>query len=157
MTTTVLTQPYMTVPGQLTNTVFSLEFASGGWGGTTGHNLIPNQDWSAYDGFSFWMYGANSGTSMKLTITDDGGEGFEAVFTDDAAGWQLISLPWEAFTRAGWQPGGAPDDGAPDRRASLAFRDPGTSGGSGRSGAVSALGIFYIDQIANPPALAMWR
>ena len=95
MTTTVVTEPHMTVPGQITNSIFSLEFISGGWGGSTGNNLSPTQTWSAYDGVSFWMYGSNSGVSMRFTLTDDGGEGFEAVFTDDVAGWKLVSLPWE--------------------------------------------------------------
>ncbi|HBX68549.1 MAG TPA: hypothetical protein DEH25_03975 [Chloroflexi bacterium] len=154
LTTTVVTDPHMTVPGQITNTIFSLEFVSGGWGGSTGHNLTP-QDWSAYDGISFWMFGSNSGTSMKLTITDDGGEGFEALFTDNVAGWKLVSLPWEAFTRASWQPGGAPNDGLTLTAVSAYgfFLIPGTGGQLyfDQVAVFDPTGTFYIDQIANPP------
>jgi hypothetical protein len=38
-------------------------------------------------------------------------ECFEATFTDNKKGWQLVYLPFTEFTRSGDQPNGAPDDG----------------------------------------------
>jgi len=159
MTTTVVTEPHLVIPGQITNTIFSLEFASGGWGGSTGHNLPAPQDWSGYAGLSFWLYGSNSGIDMKLTITDNGGEGFEAVFTDDVSGWKLVSLPWQSFTRASWQPGGAPDDGLTLTGVTAYgfFMIPGTSAHLyfDQVAVFTHQATFYVDQIANPPGQSL--
>ncbi len=41
----------------------------------------------------------------------DTAERFETTFTDDAAGWQQVSIPIADFVRSADQPDGAPDDG----------------------------------------------
>ena len=41
----------------------------------------------------------------------DTAERFDATFTDDTPGWQLVSIPIEEFVRSDDQPEGAPDDG----------------------------------------------
>jgi beta-glucanase (GH16 family) len=77
------------------------------------------QDWSSFESFSFWFYGSGSGLTYQAEISDnrsdptsDTSERFDYPFTDTAAGWQLISIPFADFTRAtDFQPGGAPDDG----------------------------------------------
>lgn len=88
---------------------FGLDFAL-----TTGA-----QDWSSYDGVSFWHYGTNSGETVQFEIMDnrsdnsiDTAERFDTIFTDDFNGWQKVVIPFADFTRAtDFQPGGAPDDG----------------------------------------------
>ncbi|HLA74255.1 MAG TPA: family 16 glycosylhydrolase [Steroidobacteraceae bacterium] len=41
----------------------------------------------------------------------DTAERFETTFVDDTPGWKEVSLPFGSFTRSGWQPKGAPNDG----------------------------------------------
>ena len=41
----------------------------------------------------------------------DTAERFETTFVDDTPGWKEVSLPFPSFTRSGWQPKGAPNDG----------------------------------------------
>ena len=41
----------------------------------------------------------------------DTAERFQATFTDNVAGWQLVSIPVTDFARSADQPSGAPDDG----------------------------------------------
>jgi beta-glucanase (GH16 family) len=41
----------------------------------------------------------------------DTAERFETTFVDDTAGWKEVSLPWSSFSRSGWHPKGAPNDG----------------------------------------------
>jgi beta-glucanase (GH16 family) len=41
----------------------------------------------------------------------DTAERFETTFVDDTPGWKEVSLPFTSFTRAAWQPKGAPNDG----------------------------------------------
>jgi beta-glucanase (GH16 family) len=41
----------------------------------------------------------------------DTAERFEAVFTDDVAGWQRVTIPFSELVRSDEQPEGAPDDG----------------------------------------------
>lgn len=88
---------------------FGLDFAAGG----------GVQDWSGYTAVSFYLYGANSGQSFQFEIMDnrsdpnsDTAERFDTIFVDDFSGWQKITIPFSAFSRAtDYQPGGAPDDG----------------------------------------------
>ncbi|WP_226900329.1 glycoside hydrolase family 3 N-terminal domain-containing protein [Nonomuraea phyllanthi] len=89
------------------------------WGGWS-HDLAAPQDWSPYEGFSFWVDGAGSGRRIFFEIKDGGAgagaaELFESSFTDDEAGWRQVKVPFESFTRrADYQPGGAPTDGELD-------------------------------------------
>lgn len=82
-------------------------------------DLGATQDWSNYESFNFWFYGTGSGLSYQAEISDnrsdpnsDTSERFDYTFTDNAVGWQFISIPFADFTRAtDFQPAGAPDDG----------------------------------------------
>ncbi len=106
-----------TVPGLTSNHVLSTTYNSAGWGAGMGRNLTPD-DWSAYDGLSFWFKGMNSGATFRVVLSEnksdpsaDTAERFAYEFVDNSAGWRHISIPWGAFFRDGWQPDGAPDDG----------------------------------------------
>jgi len=109
-----------TVPGAPAgNHVLEIGYTSAGWGGGTGRN-IPGEDWSSYDGLSFWFRGTGSGALYRVILSDnpnpavpgDSAERFAYEFNDTVAGWRLISIPWSAFFRdPGYQPPGAPDDG----------------------------------------------
>ena len=108
-----------TVPGLNPNHVLEIAYNSAGWGAGTGNNL-GGQDWSQYDGFSFWFRGAASGGTFRLILSDnpnpavpgDSAERFVHEFADNSAGWRHILIPWGAFVRDwAYQPGGAPDDG----------------------------------------------
>jgi beta-glucanase (GH16 family) len=114
-----LSVPGIDVPNKLLQAGFNI--ASGGWGGFT-HAFEANgewvsQDWHAYTGVSFWMYGANTGGDVNIdvfdnkTTTGDSCERYTFIFKDDFSGWKYIKVPWEYFTRKSWQPGGAPNDG----------------------------------------------
>ncbi|MFG1705926.1 glycoside hydrolase family 3 N-terminal domain-containing protein [Nonomuraea sp. M3C6] len=104
----------------------------GGWS----HDLAATQDWSPYEGFSFWVNGTGSGQRIFFELKDGGGgpgnaELFESSFTDDAAGWRQVKVPFASFTRrTDYQPGGAPTDGELDLVAmwGYAMRLPTASG-----------------------------
>ncbi|MEV0384051.1 glycoside hydrolase family 3 N-terminal domain-containing protein [Nonomuraea sp. NPDC050643] len=105
------------------------------WGGWS-HDLPATQDWSPYEGFSFWVKGAGSGQRIFFELKDGGpgpgnAELFESSFTDDTAGWRKVEVPFASFTRrTDYQPGGAPTDGELDLVAiwGYAMRLPTTSG-----------------------------
>ena len=108
-----------TIPGMTANNVLEIDFYSAGWGAGTGIDL-GGQDWSQYDGFSFWFGGAATGGVFRVVLSDnpnpdvtgDSAERFAYEFVDDSAGWHHILIPWGAFFRdPGFQPPGAPDDG----------------------------------------------
>ncbi|MBX9243401.1 family 16 glycosylhydrolase [Actinotalea ferrariae] len=76
------------------------------------------QDWSRYDGVSFWLYGQNTGHSLFIDIldnrnpdstVDDAGR-YSVAFTDDTLGWRYVELPFSSFTRKDVG-NGAPNDG----------------------------------------------
>ncbi|WP_166427434.1 glycoside hydrolase family 3 N-terminal domain-containing protein [Nonomuraea mesophila] len=102
-----------------TNRVLTSVYDVSQWGGWS-HDLAATQDWSAYEGFSFWVNGTGSGQKIFFELKDGGGgpgtsELFESSFTDDTAGWRQVKVPFESFTRrADYQPGGAPTDGELD-------------------------------------------
>jgi beta-glucanase (GH16 family) len=76
------------------------------------------QDWSAYEGISFWLYGTNSGTSLFVDVLDnrnpdptsDDAERWSVAFTDNVSGWQEIRLPFAGMARKEIG-NGAPNDG----------------------------------------------
>ncbi|MEJ5309149.1 MAG: carbohydrate binding domain-containing protein [Anaerolineae bacterium] len=111
--TTVATD---TVPGLTPNHVLSITYTNPSYGGT-GNNLAPD-DWSAYDGLSFWFKGLGGGATFRVILSDnksgpgDTAERFAYEFADTSTGWRHISIPWGAFFRDYvWQPDGAPNDG----------------------------------------------
>lgn len=77
-----------------------------------------SQDWQAYDGISFWMYGNGTNSLTFIDVHDnrrpdsmtDDAERWSYPITDDFTGWKLIEIPFSEFTRK--EVGnGAPDDG----------------------------------------------
>ncbi|MBN1921922.1 MAG: hypothetical protein JW892_11805, partial [Anaerolineae bacterium] len=56
--------------GVTSNTVMLVDYVAAGWGVGVGKDTVPFQDWSAYDGFSFWFQGTNSGVQFKIILTD---------------------------------------------------------------------------------------
>jgi beta-glucanase (GH16 family) len=114
--TDAMALPYQTY----TNTVLQLDYvvAPGQYGGFSRAYKVF-EDWSHHDTFNFWFYGLNTGGEFYVDLFDnrnhdvpgDTAERFTATFTDDVAGWRYIQLPFGDFTRKGWQPGGAPNDG----------------------------------------------
>ncbi len=67
------------------------------------------QDWSAYEGISFWLYGNNSSTTMFIDVLDnrnpgstrDDAERWSIDFPDNFSGWKEIKIPFaSAFSRA---------------------------------------------------------
>ncbi len=104
------------------------------------------QDWSAYEGFGFWIYGSNSGTELFIDLlenrnpgsTTDDAERWTVTFTDDFAGWQLIQFPFTDFVRKNVS-NGAPNDGLTlDEVHGWAFGTLGTGGPQ----------TFYLDQVS---------
>ncbi len=119
-TTTIITP----IPGYpATNTVLSAAYDITAWGGFN-HGFSDSgewvsQDWSAYDGLRFWLYGNNTGTTIQVEIFDnqalgtmsDSAERHYTRISDDYVGWRQFHLPFALFQRrADWQPSGAPDD-----------------------------------------------
>jgi beta-glucanase (GH16 family) len=76
------------------------------------------QDWSAYEGLSFWLYGNNSGTTMFVDVLDnrnpgstrDDAERWSIDLKDDFSGWKEIKLPFASMQRKEIG-NGAPNDG----------------------------------------------
>ena len=132
-------------PGAVENTVLKVTYTIAGWGAGAGRDLAPD-DWSAYDGLSFWFYGQNTATTYRLILSDnksttvpgDTAERFATVFVDDFTGWKQLTFPWEVFYRDGYQPGGGdtPNDGLTLTEMWAYAISP-----------VSGSGVFYIDQV----------
>ena len=76
------------------------------------------QDWSGFEGLSFWMFGRNTGTRMFVDVLDnrapcsavDDAERYVYEFSDDFSGWKQISIPFRDMVRKEIG-NGAPDDG----------------------------------------------
>ncbi|MBN1666996.1 MAG: CIA30 family protein [Anaerolineales bacterium] len=129
------------------NQAVSITYNIVGWGGISRIFQGYSQDWSAFDGISFWVYGTDSGNAVNIQLFENRGDPnvdsserwiIPAAFTDDFLGWQQINLPFASFVRNGWQPGGAPDDGLTLEEVwGYGIDIPG-----GQSG------TFYFDQLA---------
>ena len=76
------------------------------------------QDWSGSEGFSFWLYGNNTGSVLFVDILDnrnpgsttDDAERFSIDIIDDFSGWQYFEIPFADFNRKEIG-NGAPNDG----------------------------------------------
>ena len=76
------------------------------------------QDWSAFEGLSFWLYGNNTGSTLFIDILDnrnpgstsDDAERFSVDIIDDFSGWQFFEIPFADFSRKEIG-NGAPNDG----------------------------------------------
>uniref|UniRef100_UPI0033406AC6 carbohydrate binding domain-containing protein n=1 Tax=Tessaracoccus lapidicaptus TaxID=1427523 RepID=UPI0033406AC6 len=77
-----------------------------------------SQDWSAYEGLQFQLYGQNTGTNLFIDVIDntapgtttDTAERFSAAFVDNFTGWKTIQLPFTDMARKEIG-NGAPNDG----------------------------------------------
>jgi beta-glucosidase len=81
----VVTTATLGQTGVITNHVLAVSVVTPrAWAGLQGFNLAATQDWSAYDGVSFWFKGTNSGKTFLYVITQGGGAGlYQAPFTDN--------------------------------------------------------------------------
>lgn len=146
--TTIITA----IPGYpVTNTVLSAAYNISAWGGFN-HGFSDNgewvsQDWRAYDGLRFWLYGNNTGTTLQVEIFDnqalgtmgDSAERHYVRITDDYVGWQQFHLPFATFQqRTDWQPGGAPADGL--NLTEVSGYSFGLAAGTGPQ-------VLYLDQV----------
>lgn len=76
------------------------------------------QDWSAYEGLSFWLYGNNSGTTMFVDVLDnrnpgsikDDAERWSIDIPDNFSGWKEVQIPFASMHRKEIG-NGAPNDG----------------------------------------------
>ena len=81
-------------------------------------NTWVSQDWSAYEGISFWLYGRNSGTTLFVDVLDnrnpgstrDDAERWSVDLPDNFSGWQQIRIPFASMHRKEIG-NGAPNDG----------------------------------------------
>jgi len=81
-------------------------------------NAWVPQDWSAYEGLSFWLYGNNSGTTLFVDVLDnrnpgsvkDDAERWSIDVPDNFSGWQEIKIPFASMHRKEIG-NGAPNDG----------------------------------------------
>ncbi len=103
------------------------------------------QDWSAYAGFGFWIYGNGSGTTMFIDLlenrnpdsTTDDAERWSVTFTDDFTGWQKLEFAFADFVRKDIGTP-APNDGfSGDEVHGWAFGTLGTGGPV----------TYYLDQV----------
>jgi beta-glucanase (GH16 family) len=119
------TAPPAPVPGSADpNTVLKMDLSVVSYAGfvhnfenATVNEWVP-QDWSAYEGISFWLYGNNSGTTMFVDVLDnrnpgsikDDAERWSIDIPDNFSGWKEIKLPFESMHRKDVG-NGAPNDG----------------------------------------------
>ena len=88
-----------------------------GFTNEAGDTWVP-QDWSAYQGFAFWLFGNNSGTNMFIDLlenrnpgsTTDDAERWTVTIPDDFSGWRYFEYPFSGFVRKDVG-NGAPNDG----------------------------------------------
>jgi hypothetical protein len=117
--------PPAAVPGASTpNTVLQLDLNVVLYAGFThtfenaAVDTWVTQDWSAYEGISFWLYGNNSGTILFVDVLDnrnpgsikDDAERWSIDFPDNFSGWKEIKLPFATLNRKEIG-NGAPNDG----------------------------------------------
>jgi beta-glucanase (GH16 family) len=84
----------------------------------TGLTTWITQDWSAYEGFSFWLYGNNSGTTLFVDVLDnrnpgsikDDAERWSINIPDNVSGWHEVKIPFASLHRKEIG-NGAPNDG----------------------------------------------
>jgi beta-glucosidase len=98
------------------NHALRVAYTVGSYGGFS-HDLASPQDWSSYDGFSFWVKGTGSGQTVEFEVKDGGpdaenGELWQSFFKDDTNGWKKVQVAFANMKRrTDYQPGGAPSDG----------------------------------------------
>jgi beta-glucosidase len=145
------------------NQALKLTYAVTSYGGIS--RGIEAQDWSQFDGFSFWANGSGTGASIQFEVKDGGADSdhaelFEAFYTDDFAGWRKVQVPFRQFKRrTSYQPPGAPTDGKLELKQmrGYAINLPQTSGTLALDQVEIYQQVLTIDRfdgevpIANPP------
>ncbi len=138
------------------NSVLQIDMDVTGWAGFVW--LVPDaaletwrsQDWSAFDGVSFWLHGTGKGSALFVDVLDnrnpcsagDDAERYVYEFTDDVAGWRQVQVRFQDMQRKEIG-NGAPDDGLGLRRVhGWAF---GAGPGAGQAS-------WFIDDFALVPA-----
>jgi endo-1,4-beta-D-glucanase Y len=105
--------------GRAGSYAMNVQYTVASWGGL-GQGYSTPREWNGYEAFEFWLYGNNTGNTLRLEISDnrpagstaDNSERYEYKFRDDFSGWRYFSLPWASFQRrTDWQPDGALNDG----------------------------------------------
>jgi hypothetical protein len=138
------------------NTTLRIDLDVAGWAGFTD---LPRdsvtgawrpQDWSAFEGLSFWMYGRGTGTRLFVDVLDnrspcsvvDDVERYVYEFADDFTGWKQIRVRFSDMVRKEIG-NGAPNDGLGlDRVHGWAFGATATGGPK----------TWYLDDVALWPA-----
>ncbi len=113
-------------PGQSGDThLLKFDATVAGWGGLT--HAFENeeldtwtpQDWTSYEGISFWLYGQNTGNDLLFEIQDNRNPGstgadveiWSHAFVDDFSGWRLFMLDFDDDFVRKEIGNGAPNDG----------------------------------------------
>jgi hypothetical protein len=95
------------------NTTLKIDVDVTGWAGfaylvhETSTRTWRSQDWTAFQGLSFWMYGTNTGTELFVDVLDnrnpcsqvDDAERYVYEFADDFSGWKQIVVPFSDMVR----------------------------------------------------------
>ncbi len=146
--------PPAPLPGALEpNTVLKADFTVASYGvvihgfENPDVNTWVSQDWSAYEGISFWLYGSNTNTDLFIDVIDnrntpalprDDAERFTVSFKDNFSGWQQFQFPFTSFTRKEIG-NGAPNDG---------FTLTEVHGWAFGTLTTSGTQTYYLDQVA---------
>lgn len=101
------------------NSVLVVDFELETYGGVAIKYPNESEDWSLYDGVSFWLRGNNAGDRIQFELFDnrsdpaaDDAERYEYRITDHGPTWRKITIPFTDFVRAvDFQPETAPNDG----------------------------------------------
>lgn len=101
------------------NSVLAIDFDIETYGGVAVKYPSEAEDWSRYEGVSFWLRGNNAGDRIQFELFDnrstpdaDDSERYEYRITDHGPTWRKITIPFTDFVRAvDFQPETAPNDG----------------------------------------------
>ncbi len=121
------TVPTAQPPGKVADNrvmAVTLNLGAGQWAGFTHAfenetlDTWVSQDWSTYEGVSFWLYGHNTGSTLFIDILDnrnpnsttDDAERWSVDIPDDFTGWKFFQIPFDQFHRKDIG-NGAPNDG----------------------------------------------
>jgi beta-glucanase (GH16 family) len=111
-------------PAVVDNTALYVTYnvaATGSWGGGPGyagvtHDFSATQDWTSFEGLSFWWYGGATGGEHRIELKTGGispaeSNRFVYAFLDNFSGWKYFTLPFADFVkRTDYNPGAALGD-----------------------------------------------